>query len=156
MDRRTLLQILVALPALRLAAAPSQMLKTLCQFIVPAEGNTGGAIEAGVPEFIDLLATENPDYQRRLSGGFLWLDAACMARFDHAFLDCSSEQQHAILDLIAYRANAEKDPSLLPGVQFFAFLRDLTLDGFFTSRIGIEYLDYRGNVPLASFPGCPE
>jgi hypothetical protein len=43
----------------------------------------------------------------------------------------------------------------LPGIQFFALLRDLTLDGFFTSRIGIDYLEYQGNTALVQFPGCP-
>ena len=42
-----------------------------------------------------------------------------------------------------------------PGREFFAFLRNLTADGFFTSAIGIEYLGYIGNTYLAEFPGCP-
>jgi hypothetical protein len=28
-------------------------------------------------------------------------------------------------------------------------------DGFFTSEIGIKYLEYIGNTYLAGFPGCP-
>ena len=65
------------------------------------------------------------------------------------------DQQKEILDLIAYRKNAEKDPGLSQGVEFFAFLRNLTADGFFTSKIGIKYLGYIGNTYLLSFPGCP-
>jgi len=42
-----------------------------------------------------------------------------------------------------------------PGVRFFSLLRDLTTDGFFTSQIGIKYLEYIGNDYLAEFPGCP-
>jgi hypothetical protein len=132
------------------------MISALCQLIVPADGKTGGAVEAGAPQFIDLLSSENADYQRRLSGGLLWLEAACTARFQRAFLECDTEQQHEMLDQIAFRANGEKDPSLTPGIAFFAFLRDLVLDAFFTSAIGIEYLQFRGNRALTSFPGCPE
>ncbi|PYV64234.1 MAG: hypothetical protein DMG97_35505, partial [Acidobacteria bacterium] len=34
-------------------------LQTLCQTIFPADADSGGAIEAGAPEFIDLLTSEN-------------------------------------------------------------------------------------------------
>ena len=57
--------------------------------------------------------------------------------------------------MVAYKKNAETDPSLSQGVEFFSFLRNLTADGFFTSEIGIKYLGYIGNKYLKSFPGCP-
>jgi gluconate 2-dehydrogenase gamma chain len=60
-----------------------------------------------------------------------------------------------MLDLIAYRKSAEHDASLGQGVEFFSFLRNLTADGFFTSKIGIQYLGYIGNTFVAEFPGCP-
>ena len=61
-----------------------------------------------------------------------------------------------MLDLIAYRKNAKKDLSLSQGVAFFSFLRDFTCDGFYTSKIGIEDLQYIGNVARSEWPGCPE
>ena len=64
-------------------------------------------------------------------------------------------EQKEILDLIAYSKNAASDPSLSQAVVFFAFLRDLTADGFFTSEIGIKYLGYIGNTFVNEFPGCP-
>ena len=115
----------------------------------------GGAVEAGAPEFIDLLTSENPEYQLKLGGGLMWLDATCVDRYGKAYLDCSSQQQKEILDRIAYRKNAVSEASLSQGVEFFSFLRDLTADGFFTSKIGIEYLGYIGNTFLTDFPGCP-
>ena len=130
-------------------------LQALCQTIIPPEGDTGGAIEAGAPEFIDLLTSENSDYQLKLGGGLMWLDATCTDRYGKAYLDCGASQQKEILDGIAYRANALKDPSLAQGVAFFAFLRNLTADAFFTSEIGIKYLGYIGNKYMADFPGCP-
>ena len=69
--------------------------------------------------------------------------------------DCAVPQQKEILDAIAYRANALKDPGLAQGVAFFALLRNLTADGFFTSEIGIKYLGYIGNKYMADFLGCP-
>lgn len=130
-------------------------LRALCQAIIPADDRWGGALEGGAPEFIDLLTSENEEYQRRLGGGMMWVDAACQKRFDKAYVQCSPSEQKEILDLIAYRANGKTDPSLAPGISFFSFLRELTADGYFTSKIGIEYLGYMGNKYLLEFPGCP-
>ena len=132
-----------------------ETLRALCQMIIPADEQAGGALEAGTPEFIDLLTSENSEYQLTLGGGIAWLDSTCGDRYGKVFLDCEPAQQKEILDLIAYRAHAVKDASLRPGVKFFAFLRNLTTDGYFTSEIGIKYLQYIGNTYLAEFPGCP-
>jgi gluconate 2-dehydrogenase gamma chain len=132
-----------------------QLLSTLCGMIIPADDQTGGAVEAGAPAFIDLLTSENSEYQMALGGGLAWLESSCIRRYGKPFLDCSASQQKEILDLIAYRDSAVKNPELRPGVAFFSLLRDLTSDGFFTSKIGIKYLEYIGNTYLAEFPGCP-
>jgi gluconate 2-dehydrogenase gamma chain len=130
-------------------------LQSLCQTIIPSDNEAKGAIEAGAPEFIDLITSENQEYQVALGGGMMWLDNTCIDRYGSVYLDCTVAQQKEILDLIAYRKNAEKDPSLGQGIEFFGFLRKLTADGFFTSEIGIEYLGYIGNTYLKEFPGCP-
>lgn len=130
-------------------------LVALCDMIVPKDEQSGGAVEAGAPEFIDLLTSENPKYQLKLGGGLFWLDGFCTDRFGKVFLDCAPEQKKEVLDLIAFRKNAKKDPSLSHGVAFFAFLRNLTCDGYYTSKIGIADLGYIGNTSLREFPGCP-
>ena len=130
-------------------------LRALCQTIIPSDEDGKGAIEAGAPEFIDLITSENEDYQLALGGGLMWLDNTCVDRYGKVYLDCAPAQQKEILDLIAYGKNAKRDPSLGQGIEFFAFLRKLTADGYFTSEIGIEYLGYVGNTFLKEFPGCP-
>ncbi len=75
----------------------------LCDAIIPKDEKSGGAVEAGAPEFIDLLTSENPEYQLRLGGGLFWLDAACTNRYENVFMQCTPEQKKEILDLIAYR-----------------------------------------------------
>jgi gluconate 2-dehydrogenase gamma chain len=130
-------------------------LRSLCQTIIPPDEHSGGAIEAGAPEFIDLLTSENKDYQLRLGGGMMWLDAICRDRYGDVYLKCPATKQREILDLIAYRRNAERDPGLSQGISFFSFLRNLTTDGFYTSEIGIRDLQYIGNTYVVEFPGCP-
>ncbi len=129
--------------------------QALCHAIIPPDEKSSGALEAGAPEFIDLLTSENPEYQLKLGGGLMWLDGACTDRFGKAYLDCTPEQQKSLLDLIAFRKSAESDRSLSQGVEFFSLLRNLTADGYFTSEIGIKDLGYVGNTYLKEFPGCP-
>src|SRR5215469_107970 len=130
-------------------------LRALCDAIIPADEKSGGAIQAGAPEFIDLLTSENKEYQLDLGGGLMWVDGFSSDRFGNPYLSCTSEQKTQVLDLIAYRQNAEQDPSLSQGVEFFAFLRKLTTDGFYSSEIGISDLEYIGNTFVREFPGCP-
>lgn len=130
-------------------------LQQLCETIFPADSDCGGAIEAGAPEFIDLLTSENKEYQQVLGGGLMWLDGTCNDRYGKVYLDCTPEQQKEILDKIAYRKSALADDSLSQGVAFFSFLRNMTADGFFTSEIGIKYVRYIGNTFLKEFPECP-
>jgi len=130
-------------------------LQSLCNSIIPPDDEAKGALEAGAPEFIDLLTSENKDYQLVLGGGLMWLDNTCIDRYQKVYVDCTPEQRKEILDLIAFRKNAKNDPSLGQGIEFFSFLRKLTADGFFSSEIGIDYLGYIGNTYVQEFPGCP-
>ena len=132
-----------------------QTLLVLCNAIIPKDETSGGAVEAGAPEFIDLITSENPEYQGIFGGGLMWLDNYCVDRYERVFLECLSAQQKEALDLIAYRQNAKTNPELSQGVAFFAKLRNMTCDGFYTSKIGIEDLKYVGNTALVEFPGCP-
>ena len=132
-----------------------ETLKSLCDTIIPKDEHSGGAVEAGAPEFIDLLTSENEKYQVELGGGLMWLDNFCTDRYGKTYLECTPEQRTETLDLIAYRKNAKKDASLSQGVAFFAFLRKLTCDGFYSSKIGIADLQYIGNTSVREFPGCP-
>src|SRR5271155_5088648 len=40
-----------------------ETLTSLCDSIIPKDDHSGGAVEGGAPEFIDLLTSENQEYQ---------------------------------------------------------------------------------------------
>jgi gluconate 2-dehydrogenase subunit 3-like protein len=132
-----------------------ETLISLCDSIIPKDDRSGGAVEAGAPEFIDLLTSENDEYQAKLGGGLMWLDNFCTDRYEKRYLEGTPEQRKDVLDLIAYRKNAAHDPELSQGIAFFAFLRQFACDGYYTSKIGIDDLGYIGNTALGEFPGCP-
>jgi hypothetical protein len=130
-------------------------LAALCDAILPKDDRSGGAVEAGAPEFIDLLTSENIDFQLRLGGGLMWLDNFCLDRYNSPYVACTPGQQKEVLDAIAFRRNALKDPALSQGTAFFALLRNMTCDAFYTSQLGIADLQYIGNTSVREFPGCP-
>jgi hypothetical protein len=57
-----------------------------------------------------------------------------------------------MLQDIAYPMKA--GPQMQQGVAFFNKIRDLTAIGFFTSKMGIEDLGYKGNSP-GKWAGVP-
>jgi len=121
----------------------------LAEIIVPAEDGSGSALDAGAPEFIDLLASGNDELAAIYTGGMAWLDEQMHHRYSATFLDARPEQQTAMLDLMAYRKN--ESPELGPGIHFFHWARNMTVDAFFTSKIGWEYLGYMGNQAMSQF-----
>jgi gluconate 2-dehydrogenase gamma chain len=132
-----------------------ETLVSLCDTIIPKDEKSGGAVEAGAPEFIDLITSENVEYQTQFGGGLMWLDNHCIDEFSKVYMECTPEQRKTTLDLIAYRKNGKARPELKQGIAFFAALRNMTCDGFYTSKIGIADLQYIGNTSVHEFPGCP-
>lgn len=128
-------------------------LTILSDIIIPKDEVSGSASEAGVPDFIEFMAKDRPQYQVPLRGGIKWLDIQCMKRFEKDFASCSTEQQIEIVDEIAYPEKAK--PEMQQGVAFFNTVRDLTACGFFTSKIGLKDLGYMGNQPN-QWDGVPQ
>src|SRR2546427_4909830 len=96
-----------------------QTLASLCDAIIPADEHSAGAVQAGAPEIIDLLTSENKDYQLALGGGLMWLDGLCADRFGSTYLACSPAQKKEGLYFIVYRKNADKNAALSHGVGVF-------------------------------------
>jgi gluconate 2-dehydrogenase gamma chain len=132
-----------------------ETLTVLCDMIIPKDEKSGGALEGQAPEYLDLLTSENLQMQLDIGGGLMWLENFCSDRYAQTFLQCTPAQRNGILDLLAYKKNVKDDPTLGQGVQFFAILRHMTCDGYFTSKVGIADLQYIGNTAVAQFPGCP-
>ncbi|HUB60425.1 MAG TPA: gluconate 2-dehydrogenase subunit 3 family protein [Puia sp.] len=125
----------------------------LADIIIPRDEKSGSATEAGVPDFIEFIVKDEPQHALPMRGGLRWLDMECLDRFDRDFVNCTPQQQTAVVTDIAYPALAK--PEMQPGVTFFNKMRDLTAIGFFTSKMGIEDLGYKGNTP-GKWEGVPK
>lgn len=117
----------------------------LADIIIPKDEVSGSATDAGVPDFIEFIVKDMPQHQVPMRGGLRWLDRECYTRFQKNFQDCSPEQRIQVVDDIAYPLKAK--PEMTQGVSFFTLMRNLTCTGFYTSKIGIEDIGYKGNQP---------
>ena len=131
-----------------------ETVRTLVDVVIPKDERSGSATDAGVPEYMDFLMSDGSDGQRiAMRGGLAWLDIQTRRRFRKAFTECGEQERAAILDAIAWPARAAPDMS--QGVAFFNSFRDLTAAGFFSSKMGVEDLQYQGNTFVAEWKGCP-
>jgi hypothetical protein len=128
--------------------------RLLVDLIIPRDERSGSATEAGVPEFMDFMMIDNPGRQTAMRGGLAWLDRECVSRYDKSFLTCTADERTKVLDDIAWPQKAA--PGLSHGVNFFNSFRDLTASGFWTSKMGIEDIQYVGNVFVPEWKGCPD
>ncbi len=126
----------------------------LADLIIPKDGRSGSATDAGVPEFIDFMMVDRPDGQVPMRGGLAWLDAEARARFGRNFREAAAAERTALLDDIAYPRAAR--PEFSHGVAFFSRFRDMVATGFWTSKMGIADLQYMGNVANPGWDGCPD
>lgn len=124
----------------------------LADLIIPKDARSGSASDGKVPEFIEFIAKDEPIHQLPLRGGLKWLDVQCLNRYQNDFVGCTAQQQTTIISEIAYPAKVKA--AMQPGVAFFNKMRDLTAIGFFTSRMGIDDLGYKGNTP-GKWEGVP-
>lgn len=125
----------------------------LCDIILPADELSGSATEAEVPAFIEFITKDMENHQLPMRGGLMWLDHESNTRFGKTFKDVSSKQQLEIVDDIAWEKKAA--PDMTQGAKFFSHIRNLTMTGFYTSKMGIETLGYVGNRPNV-WDGVPE
>ncbi len=137
-----------------LTAHEYKTLEALADLIVPADVRGPGAAAAGCPEFIDLLASQNPQLLAIYSGGIAWMDSAMRHRGAADFVTAKPEQQTALLDIIAYRKN--KSAAHSPGIEFFDWARKMVVDAYYTSPEGIKAIGYMGNTAVAKFEIPPE
>jgi hypothetical protein len=132
-----------------------QTLRLLVDLIIPRDERSGSATDASVPEFIDFIMMDGDEDRRTaMRGGLAWLDTECRERFaGKDFFDCSEEERAAVLDDIAYPDRAPAQ--LSHGVRWFTSLRNFTASGFWSSKMGVEDLQYIGNTAVPEWTGCP-
>ncbi len=127
------------------------IVKIAAELIIPRT-DTPGAIDAGVPNFIEMMAADwYTDTERAIFlQGLVSLDQYCQQQFGKGFVDCSGTEQTAALeqaekDSLEYKGEAAQFMSREEDEQkpFFTKLKELTVLGYYTSEKGAtEELSY--------------
>jgi hypothetical protein len=130
-----------------------RVVRVLVDLVIPRDARSGSATDAGVPEFMDFMLGERESMRQWMREGLAWMNSESERRNGKAFADGTTPQQTAILDEIAWPKRAS--PDVQPGVRFFNNFRNLTASGFWSSRMGVHDLGYKGNTARASWQGCP-
>lgn len=151
-------------------------LQRLAELIVPKDEVSGSGLDAGAPEFIDVLCSQNETLASIFHGGLAWLDAEMRKRHGAVFVSAAPQQQTAMLDLLVEAGRVEasrqgeelvyaKSPTYKdfsgytvhrssdfgPGIVFFDWVRKMTVDAFYTSPMGMKDLGYMGNRAYSKY-----
>ena len=138
----------------------ARLVNRLAEMIIPAT-DTPGALEAGVPYFIDTMLDQclEPKAQSLFVEGLNRVQASAQNLHQKSFLELPAEDQIPLLGAIAKEDYAQE-----PEIQdyrnpransFFKQLKQLTLLGYFNSQLGatkaLEYLQIPGG-----YEGCTD
>ncbi|MFK5974500.1 MAG: gluconate 2-dehydrogenase subunit 3 family protein [Flavobacteriaceae bacterium] len=124
-----------------------ETIAVLSTVILPPKEPNGGPIEAEVPEFIEFMGKDMPDLEITLLGGLMWLDHKSNSEFGIEFKSATLAQQKQILDTICYHDIEIPLEEQSLEIQFFYLMRGLTVCGYYSSKVGIAELGYKGNSP---------
>jgi gluconate 2-dehydrogenase gamma chain len=144
-----------------LAEPDFALLSQLTALIIP-KTDTAGALEAGVPDFIDAsLPTMSGAQLAAMSGsadvfsdnpallfadGLHWIDEQAVSSHGNTFLKLDETDQ--LTFLVAAYAAVENGQSTGRSAQFLRSLKSLTVDAYYTSQDGLlKELGYKGNTP---------
>ena len=128
------------------------LIATISELIIPTDDHSPGAIAAEVPQFIDLMISESSaEAKKTWTDGLAAMDKLSQDKNAALFNKATKEQQIAILTEISKN---EAKPQT-PEEKFFRTIKNMTIDGYYTSEIGIKQeLQYKGNTYLKEFKGC--
>ena len=135
---------------------PAQMklVDALTEVIIPADEHSPGSRAARVAEYIDTIVSGADSNAKQLwTDGLKVVEEMSRQMYGNSFPECGISEQIALLEEISARA----DRLITLAERFFVALKAATVDGYYTSAIGIHQdLQYRGNTMLMEFPGCSD
>ncbi len=124
---------------------------SLAEVILPGS-DTPGAIDAGVPGFIEKMVLEvyNQEQRDMFISGLDHFDDECRNNTGKYFSDLHSDAQ---LTYATEQNRLAIENEMHDGLQFFLIFKELTMVGFFTSEIGATQVLRHEHVP-GYFDGC--
>jgi Gluconate 2-dehydrogenase subunit 3 len=117
------------------------LLDQATEMIIPADHHSGGAHDAKVSLFADRMVSTGSEADKSA-----WRAGLQMLK--------QESERSSVADALKRAAAGEAHPQS-DFERFFITLKQMTVNGYYTSEIGIHQdLEYQGNTYLAEFPGC--
>ena len=144
-----------------------ETVEILTEMIIPTD-DKAGAKEAQVANYIDFVvfsaAEFEPSLQREWNEDLAWLDRESTRLHGKAFRQLAAGDREKLMlemslperDSAARRSHiAPTEKEAHPGFRFYRLVKEMTVDGFYSSRVGlVDVLEYQGRTFLSEFPGC--
>jgi hypothetical protein len=136
---------------------PSQhaLVEELSETIIPADSHSGGAKAAKVADYIEKTLHQSTDDNQKA----LWrealplIDSMSQHYNGKSFVNANPEERIAVLTVLSDNDHITD----VPEVRFFLQLKRMTVEGYYTTKIGIhDELEYKGNRILQEFVGCDD
>ena len=131
-----------------------KLISEISNLILPPN-EFGSVNDAEVPELIEFMAKDIPSYEKPLKEGLVALNQYSINKFQKVFIDCDENQQKSILDLMAFPDPELSNSEQSEDIKWFSLFRNLTMTGYYTSKVGIKELGYKGNTPNV-WDGVPQ
>ncbi len=127
-----------------------ESVSALVDVIIPKDEVSGSASDAKVPEWIDWNGWLHETAKTPLRGGIAWMDRQCRRRYDADFKDCTPEQQTAFVEDLAFPDHIAEDLGNF-GKDYFNMMRNYSISGFYSSKMGHDDVKFMGNGYLDKF-----
>lgn len=131
-----------------------QMIATVADLIIPTDEVSPGARAAGAHDWIDFVVANSPEsVKHQWREGLRALDRSSEEMAGRKFLELSPGERQKLLEEFAQREDAPETP----GERFFALAKEATVNGYYTSEIGLmKDLKFRGGTYVAEpDASCP-
>ena len=149
-----------------------ETVEILTEMIIPTD-DKAGAKEAQVANYIDFVvfsaAEFEPSLQREWNEGLAWLERESKRLHGKSFRQLAAGDREKLMmdmslpervstsrrSLPGQASIAATENAAHPGFKFYRLVKEMTVDGFYSSRVGlIDVLEYKGRTFLSEFPGC--
>jgi hypothetical protein len=122
--------------------------QTAARVLSPAHRAVAVAYYGGEP----VRKLEEFDARKVTREGIAWIEAYSRRWHGGSFISRGEARQISIVQIISDERQDRGTENA--GTRFFTYLKERVIDGFYTSKAGLQELGYRGNAFYASPPGC--
>jgi hypothetical protein len=132
-------------------SAEYELLDHLCETILPADEESGGARDAKVPVYIDTIAFyADGAVKESWRSGLASVDRLTEQRFQQRFSAIGTSEREQMVAALLENERSPKNEA----ERFATRLKAAVIDAWGMSDAGMKYFRYKGNASSFTFPGC--